>query len=391
MAALSDATLLAISRLSVGTPVSRARDFTAMTPAQVAAEFELSSYGGDAGSYVYAPGADGDYDALDPDLPPVNDLGLWACGAFVNLVSNSILSGAVVGVPGTAPSGLNLYDKQSVDSIAPVFGVPSVAYTANGPAGIFFSISGVGPTDAVWAHCICGCQATNGTPQIDLYSSGGGGSDSAVITAQPAAYALSYVSTTAGTISFYPGSSGSLAGSQVLAAGPQLVFGPSLPPVLALSSAATTTKLAAITQREVAVWKPFVVVVRATTKEDPGASQVFYSLSRNADELIEIYRATGTDQITLHIRSGGVDYTDALGSVADNTAFTVAFNVFASFTAASLDGGTVQVLTAPKPSGVLTLESIGCKHDGTLQCNGPIAECTLIHPAVWTAAQLEAA
>lgn len=270
MAALSDSTLLALSRISVGTPVTDGTDFTAMTPAQVAAKFELFSQGGDAGSAIYAPGADGDYDALDPDDPPVTDLGLWPVGAFTNYAVNGLLAGAVAG-------------KQVVKNIG--------------------------------YH----------------------------------------------------------------------------PPVLALSSAATTTKLAAITQREVSVWKPFVVVIDATTGEDPGAHQVFYSLSRSANELIEIYRATSTDQMTLKIRSGGVDYTDALGSVADNTAFTLAVNVFARSSAASLNGGTTQVLVAPKPSGVLTLESIGCKHDGTLQCGGPIAECNLIHPAVYTAEQLEAA
>lgn len=273
---LSDATLITLAGMSVGTPVTDDTDFTAMTPAQVAAKYALSSYGGDAGSSLYAPGADGDYDALDPDDPPVTDLGLWAVGAFINYAVNGLLTGA-------------------------------------------------------------------------------------------------------GTLEYQ-------------AAGKQVVKNVGYhPPVLALSAAATTTKLAAITQREVAVWKPFVKVIKATTGEDPGANQVFYSLSRSADELIEVYRATSTDQMTLKIRSGGVDYTKALGSVADNTAFSVAINVFASFTAASLDGGTVQVLTAPKPSGVLTLESIGCKHDGTLQCGGPIAECNLIHPAVWTAAQLEAA
>jgi len=392
MAALSDATLAAISRLSVGTPVTDASDFTALTPAQVAAKYELASYGGDESSYVYAPGADGDYVALDHDDPPVTDLGLWACGAFVNELPGSLVGESL-------PAFFNVLNIQNATYTygREILGLPAFRVQGEASAAGYFPnfftnpVAQAAGSSLASTHLVRVNAAT--VPYVSSVRSmwsgvGAGGIVSPVrITkaiVDPDTEGLLYLAEP--TIAVEIG-----AGVDIDFGPAQLVKLPYNPPVLALSSGTTTTHIAAITQREVAVWKPFVVVIEATTGEDTGAHQVFYSVSRSADELIEIYRATSTDQITLHVRSGGTSYTDALGSVADNTAFSVAINVFASFAAASLDGGTVQVLTAPKPSGVLTLESIGCKHNGTLQCNGPIAECTLIHPAVWTDAQLEAA
>lgn len=390
MATLSDATLLAISRISVGTPVTDGTDFTAMTPAQVAAKFALSSYGGDAGSYVYAPGADGDYDALDPDDPPVTDLGLWPVGAFVNVCPNGLMAGAVAGSPGTTPTrwtSLGTY-QQSL-SVATSKGLPAITIVNNGAGVDYLYCSGNIALTAAQKYsygCIAGATVASG---LLVYNAGTFDDTSAEFTTLGLQLLQNQTRGADGN-SLFGWSRGQAA--ELTLAGPQAVIGLAIcPPVLALSGAATTTKLAAITQREVSVWKPFVVVIEATTGEDPGAHQVLYSLSRSANELIEIYRATSTHQITLKIRSGGVDHTKTLGSVADNTAFSVAINVFARSSAASLNGGTTQVLVAPKPSGVLTLESIGCKHDGTLQCGGPIAECNLIHPAVYTAEQLEAA
>jgi len=391
--AVSDATLAAIARLSVGTSVTDASDFTTLTPAEVAAKYELASYGGDEGSYVYAPGADGDYDALDPDLPPVNDLGLWSVGAFTNVLPGSLVGESLPAFFHAANIQNDTYTYSRDILGLPAFLVQGEASATGGKNPHFYSDtiaqsagSYISSTHFVRVNSADVTQLS-GLTSVWSGNTSGGVISPVKITTQivaPDTSGLLYLS--------YPNAASTYGDAVDIDFGPaQIVKLPYNPPVLALSSAATTTHLAAITQREVAVWKPFVVVARATTKEDPGASQVFYSLSRSADELIEIYRATSTDQITVHVRSGGVDYTDALDSVADNTAFSVAINVFASFVAASLDGGTVQVLTAPKPSGVLTLESIGCKHDGTLQCNAPIAECTLIHPAVWTAAQLEAA
>ena len=393
MAALSDATLLAISRISVGAQVADPTDFTALTSAQVMAKFELSSYGG--GGTLYALGSDGDYDALDPDDPPVTDLGLWPVRAFVNLYPNPIWSGAVAGTPGTHPTGFS--------STTGTINAIELGMYKQTPA-IRFDMSDVSTVRPLYFTN----RALAGAASFKCFARGvvSGGTSPNTLKAMFNDGVGYHINTVADddqwrthVLSFTAGGSvvrGSCIWTDATAlnewvAGVQLVAGVYNPPVLALSSAATTTKLAAITQREVSVWKPFVVVIDATTGEDPGAHQVFYSLSRSANELIEIYRATSTDQMTLKIRSGGVDYTDALGSVADNTAFTLAVNVFARSSAASLNGGTTQVLVAPKPSGVLTLESIGCKHDGTLQCGGPIAECNLIHPAVYTAEQLEAA
>lgn len=396
MAALSDATLLAISRISVGTPVTDDTDFTAMTPAQVAAKFALSSYGGDAGSSLYAPGADGDYDALDPDLPPVTDLGLWSVGAFVNKLPGSLVGGSLPAFFYTVHIQNETYTYGREILGLPAFRVQGEANVVGGqnpqlysPVVTFSAGAVISSTHFAVVNFADVAQAAFlvSFPSWSTYAINSTLDGKVNLTKEiiaPDTQGLLYYS--------LPQSTTQIGDAIDIDLGPaQMVQAAVPPPVLALSSAATTTKLAAITQREVSVWKPFVVVIEATTGEDPGAHQVFYSLSRSADELVEIYRATSTDQITLKIRSGGVDYTKALGAVADNTAFTVAINVFASFTAASLDGGTVQVLTAPKPSGVLTLESIGCKHDGTLQCGGPIAECNLIHPAVWNAAQLEAA
>jgi hypothetical protein len=393
--AVSDATLLAISTLSVGTPVADASDFTAMTPAEVAAKFELASYGGDEGSAIYAPGADGDYDVLDPDLPPVTDLGLWAVGAFVNQLPGSLVGGSLPAFFHAANIQNETFTYGREILGLPAFRVQGESSAAGGYNPQLYSASKTFSAGAVISTThFAVVNSADAAQQALLVSVPSWAASAVDLTLDGKVDLIQEIMAPDTQCALYYSLAQTLTqlGDAIdIDLGPaQMVQAAVPPPVLALSSAATTTKLAAITQREVAVWKPFVVLVEATTGEDPGANQVFYSLSRSADELIEIYRATSTAQITLKVRSGGVDYTDALGAVTDNTAFSVAINVFASFTAASLDGGTVQVLTAPKPSGVLTLESIGCKHDGTQQCNGPIAECTLIHPAVWTAAQLEA-
>lgn len=399
---VSDATLAAIARLSVGTPVEDETDFTAMTPAEVAAKYELASYGGDG--TLYALGSDGDYDALDPDLPPVTDLGLWAVGGFTNMFPNAIFAGAVTGTPGTTPTGTAPYNVTvTAVTVGEHLGLPKVTIAGtktNDSIASTYDNSRTWPVeegDVSFASVFSGASGAGNTGYTQFLQNNWAAGNTVSVN-RALSFTLMQLTQTANAAStfqiYYSRLTFTGAGQplEYQMAAPQVVLNTGYnPPVLALSSAATTAHLAAITQREVAVWKPFVVVIEATTGEDTGAHQVFYSLSRSADELIEIYRATSTDQITVHVRSGGTSYTDALDSVADNTAFTVALNVFASFTAASLDGGTVQVLTARKPSGVLTLESIGCKHDGTLQCNGPIADCTLIHPAIWTADQLETA
>lgn len=396
MAALSDATLLAISRISVGTPVTDGTDFTAMTPAQVAAKFALSSYGGDAGSYVYAPGADGDYDALDPDDPPVTDLGLWPVGGFVNKLPGSLVGESLPAFFYAVYIQNDTYTYGREILGLPAFRVQGEASAAGGtyPQLYSSSVTFLAGTIISTTHFAVVNSADVAQRSLLISLPSGAATDIETALDGKVGLTLGLIATdTQCTLYYSLAQSVTQIGDAIdIDLGPaQMVQAAVPPPVLALSSAATTTKLAAITQREVSVWKPFVVVIDATTGEDPGAHQVFYSLSRSANELIEIYRATSTDQMTLKIRSGGVDYTKTLGSVADNTAFTLAVNVFARSSAASLNGGTTQVLVAPKPSGVLTLESIGCKHDGTLQCGGPIAECNLIHPAVYTAEQLEAA
>lgn len=417
MPPLSDETLLALSRISVGTSVTNDTDFTAMTPAEVAAKYELWS----RGSEITLQSVGGEWATLEDDEPAVNDRGLTPCGSFTQLALDCLLTAESVGVI-TGVDGWNVYSNGATIEIL-------AKGTENGLPYADMKISGT-PTSSWGGIClppgitkILSASITTGetlllrspvksvnkgsalNAYVELYQNTAGGVDVSVNHALNGS-ALSFTNARAidvGVDYSYYGFESRFSYTDNVALAtpvtwrqyPSLVakncYVPNHVHVLNESTTTPYTSLAEITQREVAVWKPFVRVIKATTGEDPGAHQVFYSLSRSADELIEVYRATSTDQMTLKIRSGGVDYTKTLGSVADNTAFTVAINVFASFTAASLDGGTVQVLTAPKPSGVLTLESIGCKHDGTLQCGGPIAECNLIHPAVWPAAQLEAA
>ena len=414
MAALADATLLALSRISVGTPVTDDTDFTAMTPAQVAAKFELWS----RGSEITLQSVGGEWVTLEDDEPAVNDRGLTPCGSFTQLALDCLLTAKSVGVIFNG-GGWDVYGNGATIEIL-------AKGTENGLPYVDMKISGTPTVDNCsiclppgWgflpaANISLGETVTLRT-HVDNVTLG------SAFRLRRLLYQVEGWPYLNDVLSTYSGMSKLTATDVGIESSPFAQMStwvdvpPNVPisepvlwrqfPILAakncyvpdhvhvLNESTTTpyTSLAEITQREVAVWKPFVKVIKATTHEDPGAHQVLYSLSRSADELVEVYRATSTDQITLKIRSGGVDYTKTLGSVADSTAFSVAINVFASFTAASLDGGTVQVLTAPKPSGVLTLESIGCKHDGTLQCGGPIAECNLIHPAVWNAAQLEAA
>lgn len=391
MAALADATLLALSRISVGTPVTDDTDFTAMTPAQVAAKFELASYGG--GGTLYAFGSDGDYDALDPDDPPITDLGLWSVVAFVNELPGSLVGESLpaffasYGFVGTYD-----YNRPDIAGL-PAFRAVGTA-SAAGATPRFYATPAIAQTAGLYVSSthIARLNSSDNAYVSRLDSFPSAVAFGAVDGVQKLTRQIVAPDTTGQLYLAIPSVAAEIGDAVDIDFGPaQIVKLPYNPPVLALSSAATTTKLAAITQREVNVWKPFVVLIEATTGEDPGAHQVYWSLSGSASNLVEIYRATSTDQITLHVRANGVSATKALGSVADNTAFKLAVNVFARSSAASLNGGTTQVLVAPKPSGVLTLESIGCKHDGTLQCGGPIAECNLTHPAVWTAAQLEAA
>jgi len=416
MAALSDATLLAISRLSVGTPVTDETDFTVLTPAQVAAKYELWS----RGSEITLQSVAGEWVTLEDDEPAVNDRGLTPCKAFTQLALDCLMTAKSIGaiVDG---NGWNVYSSGATIEIlakGTEDGLPYLDMKVSGtPTSTWGGISmppgweklvgaSINVGDTLLHRAVVSAVEKGSVldgPIVFVYQSPTGVSVTLPLPLNSGQTAVDCRATDTGdessysSFDFYYNTSENvpLATPITWRQYPSLVakncYAPKHVHILNESTTTPYTSLAEIVQREVAVWKPFVVVIEATTGEDPGASQVFYSLSLSADELVEIYRATSTDQITLHVRSGGTSYTDALGSVADNTAFTVAFNVFASFTAASLDGGTVQVLTAPKPSGVLTLESIGCKHDGTLQCNGPIAECTLTHPAVWTAAQLEAA
>lgn len=391
MPPLSDETLLALSRISVGTPVTDDTDFTAMTPAQVAAKFALSSYGGDAGSYVYALGADGDYDALDPDDPPVTDLGLWAVGTFVNVCPNGLMAGAVAGSPGTKPTGWHdLGGEQASLAITTSKGLPAITIVNDGDAVDFPYCSGNIALTAAQKYsysCIAGATVAS---RLLVYNEGGANDTSAEFTTLGLQLLQNQTRGADGN-SLFGWSRGQAA--ELTLAGPQAVVGTAAcPTVLALSSAATTTKLAAITQREVSVWKPFVVVIEATTGEEVNnTTHSLYTLSRSPTECIEIYRNSSTG----HIRLGMYDLGEWIVSnvlyIADDTAFKIAMQVCSSTIAISINGGATQYFTRARSGGAYTLESVGCFYNGAKQWNGPIKSCTLIHPAVYTDEQLEAA
>lgn len=392
MAALSDATLAAISRLSVGTPVTDASDFTALTPAQVAAKYDLASYGGDG--TLYALGSDGDYVALDHDDPPVTDLGLWAVGGFVNVCPNGVMAGAVAGSPGTKPTGwwsIGGY-QQSLDTTT-LNGLPAIKITNNGTGQDYpWSAQNIALTAAQVFSYSAVAKSEVATSTLATYYYADGNNDYGGDISAAGLYKLE--NQTRGVdgnaaFGFVRG-----IGDALTIAGQQVVIGAAVcPPVLALSSAATTTHLAAITQREVAVWKPFVVVIRAR-KQAPatGIYNSLYSLSRDGDNYFEIY-AGPSGHVTIKMEVGGVISIQSLGPVTGSD-FKVALNVTASYTRAVMTVGETQTsftLAAARFGGVATLESIGCAYNGGQQWSELIQECTLIHPAVWTDAQLEAA
>jgi len=404
MAALSDETLAAIVRLSVGTPVTDASDFTALTPAEVAAKFELASYGGDEDSVLYALGSDGDYDALDPDLPPVNDLGLWACGAFTNYAHNGLLAGAVVGTPGTTPTGWGA--ATAVEELLTIKGLPGIRLSKITTAeykgfwgGYNYQFASAVEGDVFTASIIALGQTagSNFWNHLALSPLPSWGNQATSLLGLGQVTKITTSGMPAGTTSIWIGVGGYIDEAdteiEVTSAGTQIVKLPYNPPVLALSSAATTTtKLAAITQREVAVWKPFVVVIEAKTGDTvAGTDPALYDISRSSGAAIRIFRSGSNGYIQLGMNDLGVWRTTNIKYIADNTAFKIAVQVCSQFVAISVDGGATQHFTRARSGGVFTLESIGCAYNGSVQWNGSIQSCTLIHPAVWTAAQLEAA
>jgi len=418
MAALSDATLAAISRLAVGTPVTDASDFTALTPAEVAAKFELASYGGDG--TLYALGSDDDYDAIDHDDPPVTDLGLWPVGSTTQNVYDNLFAGAVTGTIGSGgalPSGwYNGYTPRglSVDVVAggTAFGLPTLQLRVYG-TGSDVNSAFVGITaDATPAVAGSKFQVSRKMRLVAgslpdgfedyLYWLDAG---LEYISAEHIAIAVTAWSDESTTITA-PANSAFLINRDLhfnTAVGVAVDFTieicamslvtPQSPVLVTTAGAATATHLAAITQREVAVWKPFVVVIEATTGEDQASWPVLYQLSKDASNSLLVVQHPNGNIGVIYYSEGGSDSVYS-SVVPDNTPFKLVINVTATKIRAVLTVDSVQealTLDVVRYGGVSILETVGCNYGGAQQWNAPIKSCTLIHPAVWTDIELEAA
>lgn len=420
---VSDATLLAITNLSVGTPVTDETDFTAMTPAEVAAKYELWS----RGSVLYAPDDDSDYLFRDTDEPAVTDAGLWPVGATTQHIYDSTFTGAVAGTIGSGgalPDGWNINSFASQGLACDVlangtaFGLPTLKWRIYGTltateasyvtmAQSFRPITpGQTATFSVLVRLIAGTSPTVKN-QINFFDAGNvyiNGSETNrfdTFTAEWEAYTINAVAPAlSASFELYAfrviGDVDDVVDFTIEICAPmlslaRLTAGDTIH--IPTDTNADATHLSEITQREVAVWKPFVVVIEATTGEDKANWPVLYQLSKDASNSLMVVQHPG-GWIGVVYYNAGVGVSAYSSAVPDNTPFKFVLNVTATKIRAVLTVDSVQetlTLDIVRYGGVSILETVGSNWGGGQHWNGPIQSCTLIHPAVYIDAQLEAA